>query len=604
MLKFATIASLMAVALAADNPYETYPPVPKTASINGLADPINDQLPECAQPCFARSTSNTPCPYWDTGCLCVMQPWTEPVAECIANNCKGKDVDLATSLAISQCSVVGVWEPYFIVADKYTTMLQSAAAETEVETTSSVAEPTPSEEQPSQAEPTASDAPSSAESSSPAITSSPAVSSEEATSSSTSSVFVRSASINGFADPIYGEMPECAKSCVSQSTSSTPCPYWDAGCLCVIPTFSYKVAQCIAEACQGNDVKVATDLAFGVCKDAGITTFPEWNINTALMEALDAARDATASEAPASSSDVIISVPVIATPSGEAPASSSDVIISVPIIATPSSEPSSDAAPIESESASASADAPAVSDEAPAVSDPAEVTVSNTHSEVVTITSCSDDKCSEIQSTVTATNEHSEIVTITSCDENKCVESESTVVPVVTKTNNHTEIVTITSCDDQKCTEVLSTVTKAPKTTTVTAEPECITVTECIEDKCKTYELSTTQITTTVDKVETVYVSTCTETIDVVTSKSVSGTKTVDVTITKTLSQEQPKETKPVADAPKSSVKVTPTTVAPVQTQPVSSAPPAPAVSTFEGAAAVNTAGLGMAAILMALPFF
>ena len=35
-----------------DNPYATYPSVPKTASINGFADRIYDLLPEWAKPCM------------------------------------------------------------------------------------------------------------------------------------------------------------------------------------------------------------------------------------------------------------------------------------------------------------------------------------------------------------------------------------------------------------------------------------------------------------------------------------------------------------------------------------------------------------------------
>ena len=45
--------------------------VSRTASINGFSDPLYDAVPECAQACLVRSTSNTPCPYWDAGCLCV-----------------------------------------------------------------------------------------------------------------------------------------------------------------------------------------------------------------------------------------------------------------------------------------------------------------------------------------------------------------------------------------------------------------------------------------------------------------------------------------------------------------------------------------------------
>ncbi|ODV80424.1 CFEM-domain-containing protein, partial [Suhomyces tanzawaensis NRRL Y-17324] len=109
------------------NPYATYPQVPKTASINGFADPIYTKLPECAQPCVKQKTSNTPCPYWDTGCLCVMQQFDGPIGECIASSCKGNNVKSATSLASSLCSSAGVPSPYWFVPASVATALSTAA---------------------------------------------------------------------------------------------------------------------------------------------------------------------------------------------------------------------------------------------------------------------------------------------------------------------------------------------------------------------------------------------------------------------------------------------------------------------------------------------
>ncbi|KAK6456609.1 putative hyphal surface antigen precursor [Scheffersomyces xylosifermentans] len=99
------LLSFVSVSLA--NNWATYPQVPKTASINGFADPIYDLLPQCAKKCVEFSTGNTPCPYWDTGCFCVMPQWSGLVAQCVAENCAGQDVVVATSLATSLCSKVG-----------------------------------------------------------------------------------------------------------------------------------------------------------------------------------------------------------------------------------------------------------------------------------------------------------------------------------------------------------------------------------------------------------------------------------------------------------------------------------------------------------------
>ncbi|KAI5970505.1 hypothetical protein CANMA_000414 [Candida margitis] len=100
------VVALVSIVQGADN-YATYPKVPKTASINGFADPIIDLLPDCAKECVKYSTSNTPCPYWDTGCFCVMPQWSGLVGQCIAQNCKGSDVQSARYLATSLCSTVG-----------------------------------------------------------------------------------------------------------------------------------------------------------------------------------------------------------------------------------------------------------------------------------------------------------------------------------------------------------------------------------------------------------------------------------------------------------------------------------------------------------------
>ncbi|EGW35576.1 uncharacterized protein SPAPADRAFT_133039, partial [Spathaspora passalidarum NRRL Y-27907] len=110
-----------------NNPYSTFPSVVKTATINGFADKIYDDLPECAKPCMTQDVGR--CPYWDTGCLCVMGTFANPLADCVADECKGKDVVTATSLAYSVCSAAGVWEPYWIIPTSIIERLDAAATE-------------------------------------------------------------------------------------------------------------------------------------------------------------------------------------------------------------------------------------------------------------------------------------------------------------------------------------------------------------------------------------------------------------------------------------------------------------------------------------------
>lgn len=113
-----------------DNNWSTYPEVPKTASINGFADPIYTHLPECAKSCVAEDTGVTPCPYWDTGCLCVMSNWGGEVADCVASACVGNDVEVMTLLATSICSSAGVPSPYwFIPASASSALVEAEATE-------------------------------------------------------------------------------------------------------------------------------------------------------------------------------------------------------------------------------------------------------------------------------------------------------------------------------------------------------------------------------------------------------------------------------------------------------------------------------------------
>ena len=129
LLSIVSIASAAGVTAIpeGDNPYTIFPSVAKTASINGFADRIYDQLPECAKECVKQSTSSTPCPYWDTGCLCVMPQFAGAVGNCVAKNCKGKEVGSVESLATSICSSAGVWEPYWMIPSSVSDALAKAA---------------------------------------------------------------------------------------------------------------------------------------------------------------------------------------------------------------------------------------------------------------------------------------------------------------------------------------------------------------------------------------------------------------------------------------------------------------------------------------------
>ena len=309
--------------------------VSRTASINGFSDPLYDAVPECAQACLVRSTSNTPCPYWDAGCLCVMPQFAGPIGLCIAENCKGEEVVSATSLANSVCSSAGVPSPYWRIPssvsdslDYAATAIPSSEASSEAEATSSAAadESSPVVESSSVKESSAvveesstvkesspvvessSEQPQETESSAAPESSITDAPESQSSSSATTTAVIRTASINGFADPLYDAVPECAQACLVRSTSNTPCPYWDAGCLCVMPQFAGPIGLCIAENCKGEEVVSATSLANSVCSSAGVPS-PYWRIPSSVSDSLDYAATAiptsdASSEAIATSSAV------------------------------------------------------------------------------------------------------------------------------------------------------------------------------------------------------------------------------------------------------------------------------------------------------------
>ncbi|GEQ69472.1 hypothetical protein JCM33374_g3144 [Metschnikowia sp. JCM 33374] len=103
----------------------------------------------------------------------------------------------------------------------------------------------------------------------------------------TASAVAYTATINGFADAGYNYIPECAKTCVAKDTSSTQCPYWEMGCLCVWTPWSSAVGECVAEACKGADVASFTSAATSACSSYGVQS-PYWKIGSTASSKLAA----------------------------------------------------------------------------------------------------------------------------------------------------------------------------------------------------------------------------------------------------------------------------------------------------------------------------
>ncbi|KAM9918512.1 hypothetical protein OXX59_008606, partial [Metschnikowia pulcherrima] len=284
-----SLATILATAATANAAY--------TATINGFADAVYDYIPECAKSCVAQDTSTTVCPYWEMGCLCVWTPWSSSVSECVVENCAGSDVASFTSAAVSACSSYGVSSPYWKVNAAASSDLAAAAAETttassSVASSSSAASSVASSvevvvSETSSASSAASENASSSMPYSPAITGGSSSSSTQTTATTTA--VARTATINGFADAVYDYIPECAKACVAQDTSSTRCPYWEMGCLCVWTPWSSLVGECVAESCKGADVAQFTSAATSACRSYTVPA-PYWVIDATASSMLASAR--------------------------------------------------------------------------------------------------------------------------------------------------------------------------------------------------------------------------------------------------------------------------------------------------------------------------
>ncbi|KAG7664400.1 uncharacterized protein J8A68_002073 [[Candida] subhashii] len=130
----ATITNPPTPAASETEAAQSIPDLPRTATINGFVDMVYDYIPDCAKECVVNQPiDGLPCPYWGTPCFCVMPSYNGPIGQCVAQECKGKDVDQMTEVATSICSKYGVYEPYWVIPDDVRESLEEAAAATEPE---------------------------------------------------------------------------------------------------------------------------------------------------------------------------------------------------------------------------------------------------------------------------------------------------------------------------------------------------------------------------------------------------------------------------------------------------------------------------------------
>ena len=244
-------------------------------------------------------------------------------------------------------------------------------------------------------------------------------------------------------------------------------------------------------------------------------------------------------------------------------------------------------------------------------------TETDKHTTVITVTSCEEDKCTEIPITTGLTTVTEEFTTYTTyCPlstetDNQTFSASLPILTITTSTSfaddllttvtTNISCVTITSCNEEKCTEIptgLTTVTEefttyttyCPLSTETEKHTTVITITSCKEDKCT--EIPHTTGLTTVTEDFTTYTTYCPLPT---TEAPVKPTTEAPVKPT----TEAP--VKPTTEAP-----VKPTTEAPVKPTtlaPTTSKTKAPqSITTSEGAAAKVVPGVA-AAMIAAVAF-
>ncbi|CAK7897396.1 yeast-form wall Protein 1 [[Candida] anglica] len=169
-------------------------------------------------------------------------------------------------------------------------------------------------------------------------------------------------------------------------------------------------------------------------------------------------------------------------------------------------------------------------------------TVTDKHTTIVTITSCSDNKCHETtvpatpslvtvttddvvtvsttwcpvseDSTATVTDKHTTIVTITSCSDNKCHETTVPATPsLVTVTTDEVVTVSTTWCPvtEAPAASTATPATEGPDVTATEYSTTLVTITSCSDNKCHetTVPATPSLVTVTTDDVVTVSTTWC-----------------------------------------------------------------------------------------------
>lgn len=227
--------------------------------------------------------------------------------------------------------------------------------------------------------------------------------------------------------------------------------------------------------------------------------------------------------------------------------------------------------------------------------------VTNTHSTLITITSCSENKCSK--TTVPATWGP---VTST-VDEEVTVYTTWCPVTEVTVTEKSTKIITITSCANHKCSEVTTPATWGPTTKTVEGEVTVYT-TWCPVASTPAASVETSVVTSAGEHTTVVYTTVVTKPApaapgapgaSVETSVVTSAGEQTTVVYTTVVTKSAP-GAPGAPGAPAGTTVAGESTLATVTTGASSAASAPPAISTsFAGAAKVG----GSLIALMAIPF-
>ncbi|CAI5756656.1 unnamed protein product [Candida verbasci] len=247
-------------------------------------------VPYCAQPCLQIEEDPVDCKNSDIGCYCTSTPYSNPLGECVAHNCR--DVDITDFIANVKDTCESVNQDWIVDSWVQNQLDESEGKDVNEEAITSEESPetTTSEE-------------------------SPETTTSDETTQTNKPTIDSTGYRNSFAAIMTPIVPDCAKPCLDLDLN-VYCDNDDTNCFCYLGDYVNPVGYCVADKCKGQDVKDFMTTVDGVCKEASIVDMePYFAISNKVRDKLnEAANEESTKETSTSSTSTKISSSSTLTP--------------------------------------------------------------------------------------------------------------------------------------------------------------------------------------------------------------------------------------------------------------------------------------------------